>query len=162
VEVEARLSRPAYAFLIAFHPNGTAAVCFPESFPDKPDKAPPRTDRPRFPSVSMNSDYALTEGVGLQAFAVVASSQPLPPFREWWPQQEKCPWQKSAAPPEVVWRAFGGAEVEAQTADPSGPRGRREVQGKASVARLAEWLSKRPRVEAVAVLGFAVMPKDKR
>jgi hypothetical protein len=150
VEVEARLSRPAYAFLIAFHPNGTEAVCFPE----KDDEEPPRTDRPCFPSVSKDSDYALEEGAGLQAFAVVASSQPLPSFQKWWSRQG-CPWQKSKAPPDVVWRVFDGAEVVGLTADPA-DRGKREVPGKASVARLAEWLWKRPRVEAVAVLGFAV------
>jgi hypothetical protein len=47
------------------------------------------------------------------------------------------------------------------TADPSGPRGKRAVQGKAAVARLAEWLSNRPGAEATAVLVFAVLPKDK-
>ena len=155
VTVEARLSRPAYAFLIAFRPDGTELVCFPE----KEDEAPPRTDRLRYPSASTH-DYRLEEGVGLQAFALVVSSQPLPSFKEWWSRQG-CPWQKSEAPPDVVWRAYDGAEVEALTADPSGPRAPREVRGKASVARLADWLSKRPQVEAVVVLGFAVMPKDK-
>jgi len=154
VEVAARLSGPAYAFLIAFRPDGTEAVIFPE----KDDEAPPRTDRPRFPSVSMD-DYVLEEGAGLQAFAVVASNQTLPSFQEWWSRQG-CPWKKSEAPPEVVWRAYDGATVEGLTADPAGPRGPREVQGKASVARLADWLSKCDRVEAVAVLGFAVLPKD--
>ena len=76
VEVAARLSGPAYAFLIAFRPDGTEAVIFPE----KDDEAPPRTDRPRFPSVSTD-DYGLEEGSGLQAFAVVASNRRYPPSR---------------------------------------------------------------------------------
>jgi serine/threonine protein kinase len=156
VEVAAWLSRPAYAFLIAFRPDGTAMLCFPE----KEDEKPPRTDRPRFPSVSTDSDYALEEGAGLQVFALVVSSQPLPSFKGWWSRQG-CPWGKSESPPEVVWRSYGGVAVEGLTADPSGPRGKRAVQGKAAVARLADWLSKRPQVEAVAVLGFAVMPKGK-
>jgi hypothetical protein len=154
VEVAARLSRPAYAFLIAFRPDATEVVLFPE----KDDEAPPRTDRPRFPSVSAR-DYALEEGVGMQAFAVVASSQALPSFKEWW-SRPGCPWTKSEAPPDVVWRAYDGATVERLTADPAGPRGPKEVQGKASVARLADWLSRCDGVEAVAVLGFAVLPKD--
>jgi hypothetical protein len=154
VEVAARLSGPAYAFLIAFRPDGTEMVCWPE----KEDAAPPRTDRLRFPSASTD-DYGLEEGSGLQAFAVVASNQTLPPFRQWW-SRPGCPWKKSEAPPEVVWRAYDGATVEGLTADPAGPRGPREVQGKASVGRLADWLSKCDRVEAVAVLGFAVLPKD--
>jgi serine/threonine protein kinase len=97
VEVAAWLSRPAYAFLIAFRPDGTEMLCFPE----KEDEKPPLTDRPRFPSVSTDSDYALEEGAGLQVFALVVSSQPLPSFKGWWSRQG-CPWGKSESPPEVV------------------------------------------------------------
>jgi serine/threonine protein kinase len=155
VEVEARLSQPAYAFLIAFRPDGTQELCLPE----KPDKPPTPTERLRFPPTSEN-DFGLEEGAGLQAFAVVASSQPLRPFQQWWSRQG-CPWQKSEAPPDVVWRSLDGTPVEGLIADPSGARGTREVRGKAPVARLARWLKERPQVEAVAVLGFAVMPKGK-
>jgi hypothetical protein len=156
VEVEARLSQPAYAFLIAFRPDGTEELCFPE----KPDKAPLRTDRFRFPPASMEFHYVLEEGAGLQAFALVASSQPLPSFQEWWSRQG-CPWQKCQAPPDVVWRTLDGTGVEELTADPSGTRGTREIPGKAPVARLTNWLKQRPQVESVAVLGFAVMPRGK-
>jgi hypothetical protein len=155
VEVEARLSQPAYAFLIAFRPDGTQELCLPE----KPDKPPTPTERLRFPPTSEN-DYGLEEGAGLQAFAVVASSQPLPPFEQWWSRQG-CPWQRSEAPPDVVWRSWDGAPVEGLIADPSGARGTREVRGQAPVARLTKWLKARPQVEAVMVLGFAVMPKGK-
>lgn len=155
VEVEARLSGPAYAFLIAFRPDGTDELCLPE----KPDKEPPRTERLRFPTTSEN-DYGLEEGTGLQAFAVVASSQPLPSFQQWWSSQG-CPWQKTEAPPDVVWRSLDGTQTEGLIAVPSGLRATREVPGKAPVARLTNWLKERPRVEAVAVLGFAVMPKEK-
>lgn len=157
VEVKAQLSQPAYAFLIAFRPNGTERVCFPE----KENEAPPWTDRLGYPSVSTDMDYALEEGPGLHAFAVVVSSKKLPPFKEWWSRQD-CPWHKSKTPPGVVWRTFDDTPVEELTAAPPILRDPRPVQGKASVARLRDWLSKRPLIEAVAVLGFAVMPKDKR
>ena len=42
VKVEARLTRPAYAFLIAFRPDGSPEVCFPE----KENERPPMTDKP--------------------------------------------------------------------------------------------------------------------
>jgi serine/threonine protein kinase len=155
VEVEARLSRPAYAFLIAFRPDGTEELCLPE----KPDKAPPQTERLRFPTTAEN-DYGLEEGTGLQAFAVVASSQPLPSFQQWWSRQG-CPWQQTETPPDVVWRSLDGTQIEGLIAAPFGLRATREVQGKAQVARLTTWLKERPRVEAVAVLGFAVMPKER-
>lgn len=153
VEVEARLSQRAYAFLIAFRPDGTEDLCFPE----KEDEAPSQTDRPG----SKNFEYVLDEGAGLHVFAVVASSQPLPSFKEWWPRKG-CPWLKHEAPPGVVWRAYDDAEVDALSADPIVPRGKREVKGKAPVARLRDWLIKRPKVETAAVLGFAVLPKDKQ
>jgi serine/threonine protein kinase len=155
VEVAAGLSRPAYAFLIAFRSDGTVDVCFPE----KDDEAPPRTDRPCYPSVSKGNDYLLDNGAGLEAFALVASSQPLPSSKEWW-SAAGCPWRKSDAPTDVVWRSLDGVEVEPLTPDPAGSRGRHEVLGKASVVRLMDWLWKQPGVEAVAVLGFAVKPKD--
>jgi serine/threonine protein kinase len=155
VEVEARLSQPAYAFLIAFRPDGTEVLCLPE----KPDKAPTPTEWLLFPPTAEN-DYGLEEGTGLQAFVLVASSQPLPSFQQWWSHQG-CPWQKSEAPPDVVWRSLDGIQFEGLTADSSGSRGQREVPGKASVARLTHWLKGRPQVEAVAVLGFAVMPTGK-
>ena len=46
VMVEARLSRPAYAYLIAFRPDGEHEVCFPDSA----EQPPPRDDRPRYPT----------------------------------------------------------------------------------------------------------------
>jgi hypothetical protein len=155
VEVEVRLSRPAYAFLIAFRPDGSEFRCLPE----KEDERPPRTDRLRYPPAAKD-DYGLEEGAGLHAFAVVASSQPLPPWKEWWPRQGS-PWRKNETPPEGVWRAINGTEVEELTADPSRSRGRKEVPDKAAVQRLTDWLATRPQVETLGVLGFPVLPKEK-
>jgi len=160
VTVDARLSRPAYAFLIAFRPDGTDEVCFPE----KEDEAPPRTAQPKYPSVSQGVNYGLDEGAGLQAFALVVSSEPLPSYKEWWSQRRGCPWQKHAAPRGVVWRTGGLDDVEALTEDdPDGRRGKGvAVQGKTPVAQLAAWLRRTPQVEALQVRGFAVMPKAER
>jgi hypothetical protein len=46
VTVEAKLSRPAYAYLIAFRPDGVAELCVP----DREDVPPPLVDQPRYPS----------------------------------------------------------------------------------------------------------------
>jgi hypothetical protein len=153
VEVDARLSRPAYAFLIAFRPDGSELLCLPE----KEDEKPPQTDRFHFPPKRAEEE-SLDEGTGLYAFAVVVSSQPLPPWKEWW-SRAGCPWQKM--PPDGVWRAFDSKDVEELTPDPSLPRSRKEVAAKAAVLGLAEWLSKRPQVEALEVLAFPVLPKEK-
>jgi tRNA A-37 threonylcarbamoyl transferase component Bud32 len=219
VTVEARLSQPAYAYLIAFRPDGIEEVCYPE----KEDEPPPRTDRPRYPSVSRGVNYGLNEGEGLQVFAVVVSSKPLPAYKEWrrsggiavnsirmpdgqikpvvkyFGLPKVSPWKKSEAPaalaastvgllgsppgegallaasalvlgrtlsptpPGVVWWD-NGEEVVALTAeDPTGQRGKgQEVSGKTQVANLTDWLRQAPEAEAVAVVGFAVVPKDRR
>jgi hypothetical protein len=159
VTVEAHLSRPAYAYLISFRPDGADEVCFPE----KEDEAPLLTDRPRYPSVSQQVDYGLDEGAGLQVFAVVVSSRPLPAYREWRSQCGAIPWQKDLQTPRgVVWWVHDN-EAEALTADPGGQRGKgRQAQGKTPVVKLTEWLRQAPGVEGAAALGFAVLPAPKR
>ena len=72
------------------------------------------TDRPCYPSVSRGVHYGLDEGAGLQAFALVVSSQPLPAFKTWRANGGPSPWRKSATPPGVVW-FDDGANVEALT-----------------------------------------------
>src|SRR5262249_18944503 len=79
VTVDVHLPRPAFCFLIAFRPDGTEEVCFPES----ENEPPALTDHPRYPSVSRRVNYGLNEGAGLQVFAVVVASTPLPSYKEW-------------------------------------------------------------------------------
>ncbi|HTU88668.1 MAG TPA: serine/threonine-protein kinase [Gemmataceae bacterium] len=159
VTVDARLSRLAYAFLIAFRPDGQAELCFPE----KEDEPPSLTDNPRYPSTpeSVGKEYELTDGEGLQAFALVVSSQRLPAYTEWRPQCRGCPWKKEEAPPHMVYRANGEDPVEVLAGDGSRGKGGR-VKGKTPVAELAAWLRKMPGVETVQVLGFVVLPQEKR
>ena len=127
---EARLSRPAYAYLIAFRPDGTEEACFPE----KDNEVPPLTDRPRYPSVSRAVNYGLTDGEGLEVFALVVSSRPLPSYKESRARRSASPWKKSPAPPGIVWYD-DGVVVEAMRGDgrDRGPRpgteGARQVAG---------------------------------
>jgi serine/threonine protein kinase len=103
VKVQAVLSQPAYAYLISFRPDGVEELCFPES----EDEPPPLTDRPRYPSVSRGVNYGLTEGEGLQVFAVVASNHRLPAYKEWRQQCGESPWKKSALAPAFVASTVG-------------------------------------------------------
>ena len=156
VTMEARLSRPGYAYLIVFRPDGTEDVCFPE----KEDTVPPRTERPRYPSVSRAVNYGLTDGEGLEVFALVVSSRPLPSYKEWHKRRSASPWKKSPAPPGIVWYDDGNF-VESLTADGRnrGSRGKgQEVAGKSQVVAVLDWLRQAPEVEAVAGVGFAVLP----
>src|SRR5262249_29205955 len=72
VRVKARLSAAAYCYLIALNPDGNLQLCSPED----PAAAPALTaeiDYPADPRVG----FSLTDGVGLQAFVLVASREPL-------------------------------------------------------------------------------------
>jgi serine/threonine protein kinase len=159
VTVEACLSQPAYAYLLAFRPDGIVEVCFPES----KDEPPPLTDRPRYPTAeSRGVNYGLDEGTGLQVFALIVSRRPLPSFKEWRARQGAIPWKQSPAPPGVVWRDDGTDIVARTMEDPTGQRAKgREVSGKTTVVKLTDWLRQALQVEAVAAVGFAVLPKDK-
>jgi hypothetical protein len=157
VEVKARLSRPAYAYLIAFRPDGEEDLCFPE----KADKAPPLTDTPRYPLPDESVEYGLDEGVGLAVFAVVASSHPLPPYREWKARHGAIAWGKHEPQPGVVlW--YDGDSVDRWTEDDSAvSRAKREAADKGPLLRLAQSL-RGGEVESVAAIGFAVLPKGRR
>jgi hypothetical protein len=78
VRVQVAFSRPAYSYLIALNPNGTIQLCVPVGgiVPSLPRR---ELDFPEYPA-----DYfGLTDGVGLQAFVVVASDRPLPAYESW-------------------------------------------------------------------------------
>ena len=78
--VRAELSEPAYAYLIAFRPDGTDELCDP----DDEDMPPQKKPQPQYPPPTKSDErYRLSEGAGLQAFALVVSRQPLPSYREW-------------------------------------------------------------------------------
>ncbi len=79
VQVIATLSKPAYAYILAFRPDGVIELCYPES----EDAIPNPTDEPRYPTREQTESYGLFEGTGLWLFAVVASEKPLPAYKEW-------------------------------------------------------------------------------
>ncbi len=149
VTVKARLTPPAYAFLIAFRPDGVVEGIFPE--PD--DRAPIQKD-------SLSAEYELNDGDGLQIFVAVGSSQPLPSFKDWWARCRDCPWGKFQATSGIVWRSDGVGDVEDLYAVDRGKPKKRT--GRQAVKELADWLHQRPEVETVQVLGFRVEPKEKR
>jgi len=158
VTVQAELSEPAYAYLIAFRPDGVDEICDP----DDPDSPPGKTEEPRYPPAAKTSVvYRLDNGSGLQAFAVVVSRTPLPPYREWRKQHGIAPWKKgSSSPAGVVWLDDGQSLTPLTAGDPTGTRGKDALirGGGSPVAELAAWLRAIPGVDAVAVKAFPVPP----
>jgi hypothetical protein len=110
VRVEAELSEPAYAFLIAFTPDGKHVLLWPADEKGDPDerRPPPRAKTARYHATDEDGCFRLDENPdgGTQAFVVVASRRPLPAFAEWSKGWTKRPWRARPAQ-KVVWASDG-------------------------------------------------------
>ena len=150
--MDARLSQPAYAYLISFRTDGTDELLFPESENEEPEP----TDNPCYPSKSKGPNCGLNEGAGLEAIVLVATTQPLPAYSMWRNKLGQSPWNKFPVTPGVVWSANG------PTVEGLADRGKGvEVKGEREVTHLSNWLKKVPGVEKVSAVGFSVLAKEK-
>jgi predicted Ser/Thr protein kinase len=100
VRVHARLSAPGYCYLIALNPDGLEELCLPATR----DAAPPLVAVLSFPN-DPRAGFGLTDGVGLQAFVLVASRRRLPPYSTWRRTLKELPWKPTDA--VGVWRYDG-------------------------------------------------------
>ena len=156
VTIRAELPEPAYAYLIAYRPDGVDEICDPAD----PDIKPGKTTSPGYPPPSKSDRvYRLNDGSGLLAFALVVSKSPLPSYRDWKSKHGTPPWRKGlSASPGVVW-SDDGRQLAALTVDRvNGERGAGATirGGGAAVAELAGWLRAIPGVDAVVVKAFPV------
>ncbi len=156
--VEAQLSEPAYAYAIAFNPAPpekpqAAEQLIPE---DEENTAPRKQEQ----LTAAETYVRLSDGVGLQAFAVVASRQPLPPYTAWRRSRPPLTWKRIDKAVTGVVLLSDGEHLQA-LCDPSAPRGTQEkASDRAAIRVLAQQLKKMPGIEAVQVMGFAVDPLD--
>ena len=153
VRVQVAFSRPAYSYLIALNPNGTIQLCVPVGgiVPSLPRR---ELDFPEYPA-----DYfGLTDGVGLQAFVVVASNRPLPAYESW----------KTQVPGGLAWSpvdregfwTYDSAELSEAKRFRGKLRGeilRRESAPEALVS-LCNRLRRAPGVTLVRAVAFPVKP----
>jgi serine/threonine protein kinase len=148
VRVQARLNRPAYCYLIALNPNGSTQLCYPE----EPAIAPSLTTTIDYPS-DPTSGFGLTDGIGTQAFALIASTQPLPSFAKWSQSLGGLPWKPAET--EIVWR-YDGRSFESDNQ-------RGEVRPLADLPppldATCRTLRAGPGVEAIQALAFPVKPQ---
>ncbi len=158
VIVRAELSEPAYAYLIAFRPDGTDELCDPED----EDTPPPKKPKPQYPPPAKSDErYRLSEGAGLQAFALVVSHQPLPSYREWKKRVGPMAWAaKLPCDPGVVWHDDGQGLQPLLSNENAGTRGKgaKARDSGAPAAKLASWLRGLPGVDAVTLEAFPVEP----
>jgi hypothetical protein len=158
VRLRAQLSEPAYCYWVAFRPDGVDEICFPEAA----NEAPTRTDRPSYPFVEDEyTGYKLTDGVGLQAFALVVAREPLPPYERWREERGPPPWRpgvKSA--PGVVWNYDGAWLTPSAASDPGGARAKGAGLGNrpAAISDLIDWLQATPGVETVRLVAAPIPP----
>jgi serine/threonine protein kinase len=154
VFLRAKFSAPAYWYFLSFRPDGQMELCEPA----RDDERPQRLVEPKSPR---ERSVELNDGLGLQAFAVIASRKPLPPFREWRTAQGPPRWKAMPAEPGLVWR-FDGERFETLKSG-SAPRSAgvtpRGEMG--AVAGLADWLKTRQDVDAVYIKAFAVLPPSR-
>ena len=161
VQVTAHLSKPGYAYLIAFRPDAPPELCFPDS----EDVAPSLTDEPRYPGTNLLEASATLEGTGLWVFAAIASEKPLPPYKEVKAEIERLvAWQPIRdVPPFTVWWDDGDARVDQLT--PMGAknltRGKdKNLIGPAeTIVQLTDTLRTVGQADCASSFGFAVTPK---
>jgi hypothetical protein len=154
-EPAAELSEPAYAYLLAFNPAEKTAD-LEQYLPETREREPPQKSDKVDPDVRIT----LSDGVGLQAFAVVASRLPLPAYAEWRKRRPAAPWQRTQAKPGVVMRCDGVSSFQ-ELFGAGVSRGPQErAEDRLAIKNLARWLRDLPDVEAVEVVGFAVERAD--
>jgi predicted Ser/Thr protein kinase len=147
IRVHARLSAPAYYYLIALNPDGSDQLCLPASR----DIAPPPGATLSFPH-DPRAGFGLTDGVGLQAFVLVASRRQLPPYSKWRQTLKEFPWKPARA--AGVWHYDGDSfRTDVQ---------RGEVRPLADLPLPLEAacraLKSRPGVDAIRSVAFPVIP----
>ena len=159
--VQAKLSEPAYSYVIFFRPDGTDELCDPADESTPPAK---KLD-PRYPAPTKPTKrYRLTEGTGLYAVALVVSHKPLPSYREWKRLGGKMAWSAGLpCEPGVVWRDDGEGLQPLVESQRTGTRGKdADTRGfEEPVVKLASWLRGQPGVDVVALLAFSVEPASK-
>jgi serine/threonine protein kinase len=154
VRVHVALSRPAFSYLIALNPDGKPQPCLPAGgiTPGSPRL---ELDFPEDPA----KYFRMNDGVGLQAFVVVASDRALPAYESW----------KTQVPGGLAWSLVDREGFWTyDTAVPSGAerlrgalRGdivRRELAPEVLV-NLCDRLRRSPGVTLVRAVAFPVKPE---
>jgi hypothetical protein len=98
IRIAARLSEPAYCYLIAFNPNGTEQLIHPEAGDREPERRAELT-YPAAPNDFFN--LGAEDGPGLQALVLAASRQPLPAYKRWQSVVGVARWRH--LPPNRAW-----------------------------------------------------------
>jgi serine/threonine protein kinase len=154
VEVEAELSEPAYAYLLACNPTVEVGkqiqLCLLADENTLPEIGP------RVSYQSVGKRFVLNDGAGLQAFVLLASRQPLPAYAQWRKETPALPWKRVPATAGIVWRG-DGLRLERLMA-PGDLRGTEvALEEFAVLEKLNRQLRSDVRIETAALIAFAAV-----
>jgi hypothetical protein len=165
VQISATLSAPGYAYLIAFNPDGSEQLCYPEDpelaevkYPQNKNAksmttAPTRGEHLRYPR-----EQFFEPGIpGLQVFVLIASAEPLPPYSEWRAKFDTVPWKKVDGDVDQ-WRwEFDGQDFLRLPEK----RGQRVERGSSprEFRDLCNFFSARSDIQAIRAIAFPVSKK---
>jgi hypothetical protein len=156
VSIHADFTVPAYYYLIAFNPAASKAgieqLCQPDDETGEGALAarPEPKSTVRFPR---DGSLFKVDSPGLQAFVLVASSKPLPPYKEWRAKAGEIPWTGTRDGGTWRWQ-FDGREFTRL------PQERGSIEGAPKPLRdLCNWFKNRPEFEVVEVVAFPVIER---
>jgi hypothetical protein len=152
IQVEVDFEEPVHAFLIAFNPDGSEQLCWPE----QSATPPPTSRRITFPANS-NHGFGLTDGAGQQAFVIVASHAPLPAYETW---RSELSIPRSRTDAVGVWRYSGGQIEwgESSLTRRLGPA--QPLPGSRPLAEICQALERTSSQVVVEGIAFPVEPAD--
>lgn len=161
--IEVELSQPAYCYLIAFNFDGKEQLLLPcdlndNGLPGDLQRKPEKQAALRYPPLvepAQGFELSDDEKGGLQAFVVVASRQPLPPYAEWRKTRGNLPWTRLPGG-DRVWVSEGD-KLEPLTPIVSKQRGRVvPLIGEPPLVELVRWA--RDEGKVVRGIAFPVNP----
>ena len=94
IEVAAKLSRPAYGYILLYRSDGEQVLLYPSQKDDEPGSSLEF----RYPPAGKDVAYQLNDGAGVWLAAVIASDRPLPSFQEWQTSHPAAPWTAQPDP----------------------------------------------------------------
>jgi tRNA A-37 threonylcarbamoyl transferase component Bud32 len=153
VRVTGELSAPAHCYLIAFNPDGTEQLCYPEDADGMGAQAT-RPDARTEIHYPQDRHVFVLDAVGLQAFVLAASTQPLPPYEDWRSGTGTMPWKTVQTGGAWRWY-FDGRQFTRYPQE----RGRIEPKETAPEAlqKLCDFFKSRSEFEVVQLFAFPVV-----
>jgi CHAT domain-containing protein/tRNA A-37 threonylcarbamoyl transferase component Bud32 len=153
VQISATWTAPAYCYLIAFNPDGEEQLCLPTAADGRGarDARPVVSDQLHYPP---DKKAFVLDAKGLQAFVLVASTKPLPPYATWRAKAGRIPWTYVNSSADSRWH-FDGQEFTRFPRDRGKLVTTEEVPER--LRRLCEFFKRRPEFEVVQAFAFPVV-----